>query len=68
MTTKMVRGRYDHEIGEQVEGCTILERRVVIPPDLQERRLGVYDFLVEAPAAVEKPRSRRATPAGSSAR
>jgi hypothetical protein len=33
---------------------------VVIPPDLQERRLGVYDFLVEAKPEVEKPRARRA--------
>ena len=60
MATKTVRGRYDHEVGEQVEGCTILEKRVVIPPDPQERRLGVYDFLVEAKLEVEKPRTRRA--------
>jgi hypothetical protein len=47
--TKNIRSRSDKEPGQQVEGCTILEKRVVIPPDPRERRLGVYDYLVEVP-------------------
>jgi hypothetical protein len=47
MITKTVRSRFSHEVGEKVEGCTILERRVVIPPQPSERRLGLYDYLVE---------------------
>jgi hypothetical protein len=57
--TKTIRSRFNHEIGEQVEGCTILEKRVVIPPDPRERRLGVYDYLVEAPPQVAKERGRQ---------
>jgi hypothetical protein len=55
MLTKTVRSRFDHQIGEAVEGCKILERRVVIPPDPVEKRRGVYDYLVEVPPAPEKP-------------
>jgi hypothetical protein len=60
MLTKTVRSRFSHEIGEKVEGCTILEKRVVIPPVPAERRLGVYDYEVEVPPMVEKPRTSRA--------
>jgi hypothetical protein len=60
MLTKTVRSRFNHEIGEKVEGCTILAKRVVIPPNEEERRRGVYDYEVEVPPAVEKPRSARA--------
>jgi len=63
MLTKTVRSRFSHEVGEKVEGCTILERRVIIPPDEVERRRGVYDYEVEVPPTVEKPRSSRATAA-----
>jgi hypothetical protein len=63
MLTKTVRSRFSHEIGEKVEGCTILEKRVVIPPDEVERRRGVYDYEVEVPPTVEKPRSGRAAAA-----
>jgi hypothetical protein len=59
MLTKTVRSRFNHEIGEKVEGCTILEKRVVIPPDEVERRRGVYDYEVEVPPVVEKPRPVR---------
>jgi len=59
MLTKTVRSRFNHEIGEKVEGCTILEKRVVIPPDEVERRRGVYDYEVEVPPTVEKPRAAR---------
>jgi hypothetical protein len=53
--TKTVRSRFNHEVGQQVEGCTILEKRVIIPPNPEDRRLGVYDYLVEAPPVVAKP-------------
>jgi hypothetical protein len=59
MLTKTVRSRFSHEVGEKVEGCTILEKRVVIPPNEAERRRGVYDYEVEVPPAVEKPRAAR---------
>jgi hypothetical protein len=63
MLTKTVRSRFSHEVGEKVEGCTILEKRVVIPPNEVERRRGVYDYEVEVPPAVEKPRASRAAAA-----
>jgi hypothetical protein len=56
MITKTVRSRFHHEVGEKVEGCTILERRIIIPPQPSERRLGVYDYLVEVPPAAVKTR------------
>jgi hypothetical protein len=69
MITKTVRSRFSHEVGEKVEGCTILEKHVVIPPDPVERRRGVYDYLVEVPPVPEKSRSprRAAAAAGSKA-
>lgn len=60
MLTKTVRSRFMHEVGDKVEGCTILERQVVIPPNPGERRLGVYDYLVEVPPTAVKPREARA--------
>jgi len=66
MTTKTVRSRFNHEIGHQVEGCTIIEKRVVIPPDPKERRLGVYDYEVEVPpaaATTTAPKTRKASAA-----
>jgi hypothetical protein len=59
MLTKTVRSRFSHEIGEKVEGCTIREKRVVIPPNPVERRLGVYDYEVDVPPTVEKARTSR---------
>jgi len=47
--TKTIRSPFDHEVGGTVEGCTILEKRVVIPPDPVERRRGVYDYVVNVP-------------------
>ena len=55
MLTKTVRSRFPHEVGEKVEGCTIIEKKVIIPPNPAERRLGVFDYLVEVPPAPEKP-------------
>ena len=52
-----------------MEGCRILEKRVVIPPDPVERRRGVYDYLVEVPPAPAKEAAkmpaRRAAATGS---
>jgi hypothetical protein len=59
MLTKTVRSRFNHEVGENVEGCKILEKRVIMPPDPVEKRRGVYEYLVEAPVEVVKPRTSR---------
>jgi hypothetical protein len=40
-----------------VEGCTILQKSTVIPPDLAARRRGVYEYLVEVPPSAMKPDS-----------
>ena len=62
--TKTVRSRFNHEVGESVEGCKILEKIIVAPPNEVERRRGIYDYLVEAPPAVMKAgASREAAPA-----
>jgi hypothetical protein len=47
--TKTVRSPFNHEVGGKVEGCTILEKRVVIPPNPDEKRRGIYDYVVEVP-------------------
>jgi hypothetical protein len=61
--TKTVRSPFNHEVGGTVEGCTILEKRVVIPPDPTERRRGVYDYLVEVPPLPVGTRSGKAASA-----
>ncbi|MBZ5591243.1 MAG: hypothetical protein LAP39_03340 [Acidobacteriia bacterium] len=64
MTTKTVRSRFNHEVGEQVEGCTIVEKRIIAPPNPAEARRGIYDYLVEVrPTAVNASASERADPA-----
>jgi hypothetical protein len=60
MLTKTVRSRFNHEIGEKVEGCTILEKRTIMEPIEAEKRRGIYDYEVEVPPMVEKPRARAA--------
>jgi hypothetical protein len=62
--TKTVRSRFNHDVGENVEGCKILEKVIVAPPNEVERRRGIYDYLVEAPPAVMKATasSREAAP------
>ena len=67
MITKTVRSRFNHEVGEKVESCTILEKRVVIPPNPDEQRRGVYDYLVEVPPAPAVVKSRAARPAAAAA-
>jgi hypothetical protein len=54
MLTKTVRSRFNHEVGEKVEGCTIIEKRVVAEPVPSEQRRGIYDYVVEAPPAPVK--------------
>ena len=67
--TKTVRSRFSLEIGAKVEGLTILEKYEIAPPNLAEKRRGIYDYLVEVPPAPEKARSARssATPSPRSA-
>ena len=57
--TKTVRSRFNHEVGESVEGCKILEKSIVAQPDPIERRRGIYDYLVEMPPATVKARPAR---------
>ena len=59
--TKTVRSRFNHEVGENVEGCKILEKTVVAEPNEVERRRGIYDYLVEVPPAVMKATAGRTT-------
>jgi hypothetical protein len=64
MLTKTIRSRFNHELGENIEGCKILEKKIIIPPDSVERRRGIYDYLVEVPPATGTPRlSRESAPA-----
>jgi hypothetical protein len=58
--TKTIRSPFNHEVGGTVEGCTILEKRVVIPPDPVERRRGVYDYVVIVPPLPAEARSGKA--------
>jgi hypothetical protein len=62
MLTKTIRSRFNHEIGGTVEGCTIVEKHVVIPSNPTERRLGVYDYVVEIP-----PTAMKSAPPGKAA-
>jgi hypothetical protein len=67
MLTKTVRSRFNHEVGEKVEGCTIIEKIVVAQPIPAEQRRGIYDYVVEVPPAppkdTRKRNSRAAAPA-----
>jgi hypothetical protein len=64
MLTKTVRSRFNHEVGEKVEGCTIIEKIVVAPPVPAEQRRGIYDYIVEVPPApVKETRKRSPRPA-----
>ena len=63
MLTKTVRSRFNHEVGEKVEGCTIIEKRVIAEPVPSEQRRGIYDYVVEAPPApVKEPRKTSRSP------
>ncbi|MCU1235188.1 MAG: hypothetical protein JWP63_3155 [Candidatus Solibacter sp.] len=52
--TKIIRSPFNKEVGGIVEGCTILEKTVIIPPNPAEQRRGIYDYLVEVPPAAMK--------------
>ncbi len=59
MLTKTVRSRFSHEVGEKVEGCTILEKHIISPPVPSEQRRGIYDYLVEvAPVPAKEAKKR----------
>jgi hypothetical protein len=63
MLTKTVRSRFNHEVGEKVEGCTIIEKRVIAEPVPSEQRRGIYDYVVEAPPApLKETKKRTASP------
>jgi hypothetical protein len=59
MLTKTVRSRFNHEVGEKVEGCTIIEKIVVAQPVPAEQRRGIYDYIVEVPPAPVKETRKR---------
>ena len=61
MLTKTVRSRFNHEVGEKVEGCTILEKIVVAQPVPAEQRRGIYDYIVEVPPEPAKEPRKRAS-------
>jgi hypothetical protein len=59
--TRTTRSLYDHEVGETVEGCIVLEKRIVIPPVPAERRRGVYEYLLDVvPTPVKTGSPRKA--------
>lgn len=61
MLTKTVRSRFNHEVGDKVEGCTIVEKHVIAQPNPAEQRRGIYDYVVEvAPAPAKESRKRAA--------
>jgi len=62
MITKTIRSRFHHEPGEIIEGCKILEKHVIAPPEPIEKRRGIYDYLVEVPPAKATPRVTRDAP------
>jgi hypothetical protein len=57
MMTETIRSRSNREIGQEVEGKTILEKKVVIAPDPVNKRLGVYEYVVEVSRQDKKPPS-----------
>ena len=57
MMTETIRSRSNREIGQEVEGKTILEKKIVIAPDPANKRLGVYEYTVAASRQDKKPPS-----------
>jgi|SRR5581483_451235 len=55
MLTETIRSRSNREVGQEVEGKTILEKRIVIAPDPVNKRLGVYDYVVAVSRQDKKP-------------
>ena len=68
MLTKTVRSRFSHEVGEKVEGCTIIEKHVISEPVPSEQRRGIYDYVVEvAPTPVKETKKRSSSRPATSA-
>ena len=65
MMTETVRSRSNREVGQAVEGKTILEKRVVIAPDPANRRMGVYEYIVAASRQDKRPGAVAVSSAGS---
>jgi hypothetical protein len=65
MLTKTVRSRFNHEVGDKVEGCTIVEKVVIAPPNPAEQRRGIYDYVVEVAPAPAKETKKRAVSSSS---
>jgi len=61
MLTKTVRSRFSHEVGEKVEGCTIIEKHVISEPVPSEQRRGIYDYVVEVTPTPEKENKKRSS-------
>jgi hypothetical protein len=54
-TTETIRSRSNREVGQEVEGKTILEKKIVIQPDPANKRLGVYEYVVAVSRQDKKP-------------
>ena len=68
MLTKTVRSRFSHEVGEKVEGCTIIEKHVISEPVPSEQRRGIYDYVVEvAPTPAKETKKRSSSRSATSA-
>ena len=50
-----IRSRSNREVGQEVEGKTILEKKIVIAPDPANKRLGVYEYVVASREAEKRP-------------
>jgi hypothetical protein len=53
--TETIRSRSNREVGQEVEGKTILEKKIVIQPDPANKRLGVYEYVVSVSRQDKKP-------------
>ena len=53
--TETIRSRSNREVGQEVEGKTILEKRIVIATDPVNKRLGVYEYVVAVSRQDKKP-------------
>jgi hypothetical protein len=63
--TETIRSRSNREVGQEVEGKTILEKRIVIQPDPANKRLGVYEYVVSVSRQDKKPPAVSTPSAGS---
>ena len=63
--TETIRSRSNREVGQEVEGKTILEKKIVIQPDPANKRLGVYEYVVSVSRQDKKPQSVSTPSAGS---